>query len=124
MLIDAVLDIEWLNKVGDPLEIATTICGIVNGSICAKEILKGSEGELTNPIDTLSIPEQKLLAVNDVIQGFGTKSVWLDNDSGYPSAEYIDVGDPYVETILYDYQADAFQITCFADWLRPQEEAA
>ncbi len=124
MLIDEVLDIEWLDKVGDPLTVATTICGIVNGSICAKEILEKSEGVFPNPIDKLSIPEQKLFAINDVIQGFGTEAAWLDDSSDYPSAEYIDVGDPYVATILYDYQTDTFQVTCLADWLNPQEKAA
>lgn len=48
--------------------------------------------------------------------------VTFSQDGSGPVAEYLSVGDPYIPTVLYDYEQNQFYITGWGDWLAKWEE--
>lgn len=71
-------------------------------------------------------PDQKLNALDVVLDGFGVEGVrvegaWIDNYHGDIVASYVNQGDTYTETVVYDHETDEFHVTSWGDWLEAWE---
>jgi hypothetical protein len=87
-------------------------------------------------IDPLDIPEQfkgtakwvaqchnfpsrqelTMSALNDVIEGFGTEPIRPPNDSNTLLATYVNTGDTYSGTVVYDHEKEEYVLTTWGDW--------
>lgn len=62
-----------------------------------------------------------LEALNEVLDGHGTEpisveGVWIDRYFGETAAVYVNMGDPYLSTIIYDTEQDRFELSCWGDY--------
>lgn len=78
------------------------------------------DGERHDVVDAV------LDAVNEVIDGYGVEALEshdAPNDRYYFDivALYVNKGDPYVPTVLYDVHADKLMVCSWGDWLESQE---
>lgn len=60
--------------------------------------------------------EKVLLAVNKIIDAHGVESVY-DRRCADPVVRYINMGDTYDATLLYDYTTDTFRVGCWGDYV-------
>lgn len=71
------------------------------------------------PGDVKSVRET-MFAIDRLIGGHGTEVVrgrHVDNYYGDIVAEYVNVGDTYAATVLFDTIKKAFRLTTLGDWL-------
>lgn len=52
-----------------------------------------------------------MCAIDEIIHGCGTESIWGEKDEQWPVAEYVNTGDTYSATILYCYETHTFRLT-------------
>lgn len=57
--------------------------------------------------------------VNKAIGGHGVESIWQGNDK--PSCRYINMGDTYANTLIYDENTSKWLVMSWGDWLEEQE---
>lgn len=57
--------------------------------------------------------------INDLIGGEGTEAVYpsIGFGSVAPVLAYVNLGDPYFDTVCYDYKKDKFFVGCWGDWV-------
>jgi hypothetical protein len=60
-------------------------------------------------------------ALNEALEGYGTEVIPPNFAPPNPDAAYINLGDTYTTTLLYDYQRDKWIITSWGDWVELQE---
>ena len=60
-------------------------------------------------------------AVNEILEGHGTEAIFSDGHVS-PDAVYINMGDTYNTTLLYDCVRGRWLITCWGNWLEAQEK--
>lgn len=67
--------------------------------------------------------ERALLAANDALRGHGVESTTVRLRSGpiNPTFDYVNMGDSYSATLLYDYPADRFRVTTYGDMIETWE---
>lgn len=70
--------------------------------------------------------EKALLDISDIIDGFGVESIRVGSEdySGYwgdAAAAYINTGDIYNATVIYDVDRDRFYLTSVGDWREAAE---
>ena len=68
-----------------------------------------------------SLTELKLCALNELIEGYGTEAItgpeYINNYCMYINAVYINTGDTYALTVLFDYRTNKFSLTSFGDYV-------
>jgi len=57
-----------------------------------------------------------LAALDDVIDGFGTEAIRDPDDSDNIIAEYVNTGDTYNGTIVFDHETSEYVLTTWGDW--------
>lgn len=70
--------------------------------------------------------EEALQEANKIIDGFGVETVGGGDDYGFwggARAAYINTGDTYSPTILYDVDKERFYLTTLGDWVEGEERA-
>ena len=70
--------------------------------------------------------DRRLAAISDERAGFGVEALFVDESDhnvppGIPDALYVNRGDPYVRTRLYDAAEDRFLDIAWGDWLEAAE---
>lgn len=93
----------------------------------AAAILNGKLDPLTveslpSNIRYFSREEQIMEALNELLECYGVEGLrvegaWIDNEHGDIVAHYLNTGDAYTETVLYDPMKDEFVLTTYGDWL-------
>jgi len=78
--------------------------------------------------ERLEAAEARLARVSRATGGHGVEAIRLDESersdpTAAPDALYINRGDPYVTTLLYDVRRDAFEEIAWGDWLEAAEAA-
>jgi hypothetical protein len=68
--------------------------------------------------------EQRMLALNEVLQGFGVEIIGNVNmcDDDDIHAEYVNMGETYNVTILFDRRTRRFRLTTWGDWVETFEQ--
>jgi len=66
------------------------------------------------------LSELKLLLLNQVISGHGVETIYTASGVN-AMADYINFGETYQVTILYDYTINQFMLTSWGDWLENYE---
>ncbi len=79
-----------------------------------------------NDLARMRAAQAKLEKISDATGGHGAEPLWLDEGERWrwdalPDALYVNRGDPYTETQLYDTRADAFHDIGWGDWLEQQQ---
>lgn len=71
--------------------------------------------------NTPHINELKLYAINELLEGYGVESI--SNDNVYINhyymnicAVYVNFGDTYINTVLFDHFTEKFIITSYGDY--------
>lgn len=82
-----------------------------------------------NLLARLDAAEARLARVSQATNGHGVEVIWRDESARYdpqavPDAFYINRGDPYVATLLYDVARDEYVTVAWGDWLEDAERAA
>jgi inorganic pyrophosphatase len=115
---------ELIKEIRDDLHIsdmkARQIYLIINGKIKVDKYLKDAPGYLVN----YSWHEKVLDACDKIIDGFGVESHFLSGKT-QPEISWVNVGDPYSCTIVYDHNEMKFIVASYGDWLenpKRQEE--
>ncbi len=65
-------------------------------------------------------PEERLQEINDMVGGYGVESIEGNGNSRYwmdTVALYINMGDTYNTTLLYNTDLDKYTITTWGDWV-------
>ena len=70
--------------------------------------------------------ERRLAAISEEHAGFGVEALFVDESDrsippGIADALYVNRGDPYVRTRLYDAAEDRFLDIAWGDWLEAAE---
>lgn len=61
-------------------------------------------------------PEVIMLALSELLDMHGTEPLWGSGDVTTPAAEYVNPGDTYAPTIVYDYRAGRYRLTSWGDF--------
>ena len=80
-------------------------------------------GQCFNPPRRIDL---KLAAVDEIMGGFGVECIGeaeCPTIYGEPAAEYINVGDTYQATLLYDHDRAKWCMTTWGDWVETHEGA-
>jgi len=64
--------------------------------------------------------ERLLYCLNEVLEGFGIECIGEVKTYG-PPAEYINVGETYACTVIFNRITDTFQLSSWGDWLERNE---
>jgi hypothetical protein len=60
------------------------------------------------------------VAVNEVLEGYGTEAIFGASCTR-PEAVYINLGDTYTTTLVYDYTRARWCLTSWGDWVERHE---
>lgn len=60
--------------------------------------------------------ELVLAALDDVLEGFGTEAIRDPDDSDNIIATYVNMGDSYNATIVFDEEDETYVLSTWADW--------
>ena len=79
-----------------------------------------------NDLDRVRAAQAKLEKISDATGGHGVEPLWLDEAERWrwdalPDALYVNRGDPYTRTQLYDTRTDTFHDIAWGDWLAAQQ---
>lgn len=55
--------------------------------------------------------ERLMLALNEIIEGFGVEAIWGPESEIWPEAAYVNMGDCYNATLMYDYRDQRVRVT-------------
>jgi len=66
--------------------------------------------------------EQVERALNEVLDGWGIEAIWGVEDELWPIAVYINMGDTYNTTLLYDYRSQTWRVTTWGDFVEKNEK--
>jgi hypothetical protein len=77
-------------------------------------------------LSRLDAAEARLALTSAATCGHGVAVLWLDearrsDPSAVPDAFYVNRGDPYTETLLYDVRRNRYLTIGWGDWLEAQE---
>lgn len=64
--------------------------------------------------------EIQLRAASELLEAYGTEAIFGDRIT-QPDLEYVNMGDTYNTTIVYDYIKDRFMVTTVGYWIERQE---
>lgn len=103
-------------------EQATTVRGLIRGEICTRDTEKFPK---SNSYFSKCYHEPCRLArilecLNECIGAHGVECIGEARTYG-PPAEYLNTGDTYSATILFDHIAGNFKLTTWGDWYEANE---
>lgn len=65
--------------------------------------------------------EMKMCAINEIIEGHGVEALfWADEI--HPDMEYVNMGDTYATTIVYNYIDNLYRVIPQGDWIEHAEQ--
>lgn len=104
-------------------EQAATVRGLIRGEISTRD--KARFPQANAWFDSCFHQPQRadriLACVNETMDGFGVEPIW-GNDPFWPAADYINTGDTYNATILFNRITRAFSLTTFGDFIERNEK--
>lgn len=65
--------------------------------------------------------ELKMLAINEILEGHGVEAIFSEGEM-WPDMEYVNMGDAYNATVVYDYIDGKFIVTTWGDWIEHAEK--
>lgn len=70
--------------------------------------------------------EARLARVSAATHGHGVEALWLDeaartDPQAVPDAFYVNRGDPYIATLIYDVRRHEYITAGWGDWLEAEE---
>lgn len=68
-----------------------------------------------------TLTERRMCALNEILEGHGVEAIFHGSDPMHPDAVYVNMGETYAATILYDYRSGTFKVTSWGDWVEKQE---
>lgn len=99
----------------------------------ARQIIRGEIKVTGNPLlprtnkwidQCLTRPKRIELimdALDEVCETFGVVPIWGEDDFRYPVADYLNTGDTYSATILFNRISGTFRITTWGDFFEKNE---
>ena len=82
---------------------------------------KSVEKWVTECYNSPNLTELRLCALNELLECYGTEAItgpeYIDNYCMYINAVYINAGDAYLMTVLFDYRTNKFVLTSFGDYV-------
>lgn len=111
-----------VSKLGITQEQAETIRGLIRGEI--RTLGNDQFPESNKWFDSCHHQPKRLdrilACINEVMQGHGIEAIW-GNDTYWPAADYINTGDTYSATILFNRESSAFQLTSWGGFFERNE---
>lgn len=108
------------NRLGVSLEAAKGIWGAMEGRVLMPKDSPLYKHHHNPPTKH----ERQLDMINALLDGHGVEVIrgdWVSNFYGDINAEYINMGDPYINTILYDTLEDRWHVISYGDFIEEQE---
>lgn len=102
----------------DP-ERAERLRALVKGKVKPEMTAHPSGNRYANLIDAI------MQSANALLHGYGVEAIqgdWVDGFWGSTIALYVNTGDTYRPTLLYDVYADRFALTSWGDWYEKQPQ--
>lgn len=98
-----------------------TILDLVEGKIevdlrSHSEKFKGTANWVDQCHSYPSPQELVMSALNDMIDGFGIEAIRNPDNSDHILATYVNTGDTYSVTVVYDHERDEYVLTTWGDW--------
>lgn len=100
-------------------EAADKVLAIVRGHASPCEVEETERWVLSCHNEPSHI-EQRMHAIDVLIGGFGCEAIFGD-DPYWPDMEYVNMGDTYVPTIVYDHVEGRFMVTSWGAWIEDAE---
>lgn len=97
---------------------AITLAAILDGKV-DPETVEAVEDWIRQCYNRPSHEELVMCAADALAEGFGVEAVF-DSD-GDVACSYVNTGDTYNLTLLYDHGRDEFQFTTWGDWIETTE---
>ncbi|MGK2884364.1 MAG: hypothetical protein ACSLE8_06245 [Rhodococcus sp. (in: high G+C Gram-positive bacteria)] len=64
--------------------------------------------------------ELKMAAIDEILEGHGVEAVFGD-DVEWPDMVYVNMGDTYADTVVYDYIDAKYRVTSWGAWIERAE---
>lgn len=103
-------------------ETAETVRGLIRGEIRTldAERFPRSNAYFNSCYNRPSRLDRIMECLNEVLGTYGVESIGEVQMYG-PPAEYLNAGDTYAETVVFDHLAGNFKLTSWGDWLEKNE---
>lgn len=112
--VQAIKAIGWLDKVGDPDEIARKVRKVLRAAVCAPE-----NQALDGTIKRRAAWEA-LMEIDKILRTHGVEE--LSRKAGGPGRHYYcNTGDTYTATILFSCVSGSFRVACWGDVVEAEE---
>jgi hypothetical protein len=66
--------------------------------------------------------ERLMLALNEIIEGHGVEVIWGPDSETWPEAAYVNTGDYYNATLMYDCRDHRVRVTTVADFVERNQK--
>jgi hypothetical protein len=98
------------------IEQATAIKGIIKGTIDPTTV-KSVQNWISQCYNMPYKVELKLCAINDILEGFGVEYISSVNDdySEVYGLDYVNLGDTYTPTVIFDHNSRKWRFTSWGD---------
>jgi len=98
-------------------EQADTIRGLIQGKIATRnpDLFPASNRWFQSCYNEPRRLDRILACINEVMQGSGVEAIWGE-DQFWPAADYINTGDTYSATILFNRKTGSFSLTTWGDF--------
>lgn len=63
--------------------------------------------------------ERLMMALNEILEGHGVEAVIRSGNP--PDAEYVNMGDTYATTLIWDCKTKSFRLQSLGDWIEAAE---
>lgn len=107
-----------------PEDTAKKIRGIITKEI-APEMFKSVQLWIAECYNRPSDPELQMCALDEVLGGFGVEAIrggYVDRYHQNIQAVYVNMGNTYDLTILFDNKTQKFVLTSWGDWVESHEK--
>lgn len=113
--------VAWIaNILGVGTDYASLIKQVVENRL-SPDAFKAVEQAQRKAYNFLSLTEKKMIALNELIGGYGTVAVFSDRSVVRPAFEYVNTGDTYSPTIVASYADGMYRYTSWGDELEHLE---
>ncbi len=112
------------SRLGVERETAKTIRGLMDGSI-DPYTFQSVQTWVERCYNEPTAQECEIVAINEVMRGFGDEAItgetWVDSFHCNIIAVYVNMGDPYSGTVLYDTERGSYAVCTWGDWVETYE---
>lgn len=97
-------------------ETAKVLAALIDGKVNPEDVSRACKAWTLSCYNEPSWQEKVMCAANDLIGGHGVEGIDDPESCVNCAAAYVNLGDTYITTLMYDYRNDQFIVSSWGDY--------